>query len=165
MLEQIRSLNAYSAWANGQILDTAAKLTPQQFTASQGGAPSIRDILVHTLAGQRTWQERWRGAPVSPWWDTAEFPEVASLRAAWAEVNADGRAYLATLSEADLLAPLTYVNFSGETWSYIHWQTVLDEINHATQHRSEVAWLLTAAGHSPGDLDYLIYLDNLPAAN
>jgi uncharacterized damage-inducible protein DinB len=29
--------------------------------------------------------------------------------------------------------------------------------NHGTQHRSEVAAMLTEAGHSPGDIDMLFY--------
>ncbi|MER3418993.1 MAG: hypothetical protein C4290_00025, partial [Chloroflexota bacterium] len=38
------------------------------------------------------------------------------------------------------------------------WQLLLHQANHATQHRSEVAYLLTQMGHSPGDLDLLAYL-------
>jgi hypothetical protein len=34
-----------------------------------------------------------------------------------------------------------------------------DQANHATQHRSEAALLMTESGHSPGNLDYLIFHD------
>ena len=39
------------------------------------------------------------------------------------------------------------------------WQALAHVVNHGTQHRSEVAALLTAAGHSPGDLDMVDYID------
>ena len=36
---------------------------------------------------------------------------------------------------------------------------MLHQVNHATQHRSEVAAMLTGFGHSPGWLDLIRYLD------
>jgi uncharacterized damage-inducible protein DinB len=35
----------------------------------------------------------------------------------------------------------------------------LHQVNHATQHRSEAALLLTRFGYSPGWLDLLVYVD------
>ena len=43
------------------------------------------------------------------------------------------------------------------------WQALAHVVNHGTQHRSEVAVLLTAAGHSPGDLDMVDYIDSVTA--
>ena len=73
MLEGIRDLYAYSAWANARILDTAAQLTAEQFTASGDGFDSIRDTLVHTASAQWLWLERWREKSPGELWDPAEL--------------------------------------------------------------------------------------------
>ena len=37
-------------------------------------------------------------------------------------------------------------------------------LNHGTQHRSEAAALLTQAGRSPGELDLIVYLEEVVPA-
>jgi uncharacterized damage-inducible protein DinB len=159
MLERIRTLYAYSAWANARILDTAALLTPEQFTTSGDGFNSIRDTLVHTASAQWLWLERWRATSPTELWDPADFPDVAILRSRWEEVEATTSAYVASLREHDLARAVSYVNFQGENWAYPLWQQLLHQVNHATQHRSEAALLLTRLGYSPGWLDLLVYVD------
>jgi uncharacterized damage-inducible protein DinB len=161
MLERIRTLYAYSAWANARILDTAALLTPEQFTTSGDGFGSIRDTLVHTASAQWLWLwlERWRATSPTELWDPADFPDVAILRSRWEEVEATTSAYVASLREHDLARAVSYVNFQGENWAYPLWQQLLHQVNHATQHRSEAALLLTRLGYSPGWLDLLVYVD------
>jgi len=36
---------------------------------------------------------------------------------------------------------------------------MVHQVNHGTQHRSEVAMILTRCGYSPGWLDFLYYMD------
>jgi uncharacterized damage-inducible protein DinB len=159
MIEGIRTLYAYSAWANARILETAGQLTPEQFTADADGCGSIRDTLVHTASAQWLWLERWRGAAPTELWDPAEFSDVATLRTRWQEVEEATSDYIASLREPDLARVVSYVNFQGETWAYPLWQQLLHQVNHATQHRSEAALLLTRFGYSPGWLDLLVYVD------
>ena len=159
MLEGIRTLYAYGAWANARILDTAERLDPDQFMTEVDGLGSIRDTLVHTASAEWAWLERWRGHSPRQLWDPAEFPDLTSLRARWAEVAAATSDYIATLQEPDLGRVVSYVNFQGESWAYPLWQQLLHLVNHGTQHRSEAALMLTRVGHSPGWLDFLIYVD------
>ena len=159
MLESIRDLYAYSAWANARILDTAEQLTPEQFTTSVDGCGSIRDTLVHTASAQWLWLARWRDSSPRELWDPASFADIAELRSRWEAVEAATSEYVATLREPDLARVVSYVNFQGERWAYPLWQQLLHQVNHATQHRSEAALLLTRLRYSPGWLDFLIYVD------
>lgn len=161
MLDQIRALYAYSAWANGRVLDTAALLDQDAFPVQHAGAGSLRDILVHTAWAQWIWLQRWQGESPQERWDAADFPDLATLRSRWAEVESETARFLTHLDAHELERTVSYVNFGGETWSYLLWQALLHQVNHATQHRSEAALLLTAAGHSPGNLDFLVYFDEL----
>jgi uncharacterized damage-inducible protein DinB len=109
------------------------------------------------------WLQRCLGHSDQERWNAADFPYVATLRARWEEVERETRHFIAGLDEADLVQVISYVNFAGETWSYPRWQALLHQVNHATQHRSEAALLMTRFGCSPGDLDLLIYVDELAA--
>ena len=160
MLEAIRELYAYSAWANARILETAEQLTLEQYTTASDGCDSIRDTLVHTASAQWLWLERWRETSPRELWDPTDFPDVAALRPRWDEVEAATSQYVATLREPDLARVVSYVNFQGETWAYPLWQQLLHQVNHSTQHRSEAALLLTRLGYSPGWLDLLVYVDS-----
>lgn len=161
MLNEIRDFYAYNAWANNRILDTAERLDQEQFLAAGDGGVSIRDTLAHTLGAQWVYLQRWQGNSPRQLWAAEDFPDAATLRRRWDEVERESNAYFARLQEEDVLRPLSYVNTRGEGWVYPLWQIMLHQVNHATQHRSEVALRLTELGHSPGDIDYLYYHDDL----
>ncbi|HEX5498482.1 MAG TPA: DinB family protein, partial [Thermomicrobiales bacterium] len=149
----------YNRWANGRILDAAARLEPGQFVATESGEPSISDTLVHIASAQWLWRRRWLGQSPAARWDPADFADIGALSQRWAVEEAETAAFVGGLGAADLDRVVAYRNQRGEPWSYPLWQQLLHQANHAQQHRSEAALLLTRAGCSPGDLDFLIYLD------
>jgi uncharacterized damage-inducible protein DinB len=163
--EVVRNLYDYNAWANARILDTAAALTLEQLLAPGGASfESVRDTLVHTMGAQWLYLERWRGRSPRALPDAAAFADLAAIRARWDEIERETQVLVAALDDARLMAPLSYVNMQGETWTYPLWQQMLHQVNHATQHRSEAAVLLTQHGHSPGWLDLLYFVDLRNAA-
>ncbi|MBM3219752.1 MAG: hypothetical protein FJZ38_13945 [Candidatus Rokubacteria bacterium] len=163
--EVVRNLYDYNAWANARILDTAAALTLEQLPAPGGASfESVRDTLVHTMGAQWLYLERWRGRSPRALPDAAAFADLAAIRARWDEIERETQVLVAALDDARLMAPLSYVNMQGETWTYPLWQQMIHQVNHATQHRSEAAVLLTQHGHSPGWLDLLYFVDLRNAA-
>jgi len=50
-----------------------------------------------------------------------------------------------------------YQSTQGQPYQNTLWHLLVHVVNHGTQHRSEVAMVLTGLGYSPGDLNMLIY--------
>ena len=158
--ELIRTMYEYNAWANQRVLDTAAELNLEQCRADGGASfGSVHDTLVHIVGAQWIFLTRWKGTSPSALLDAQAFADLAAIRQRWGEVERDTREFVATRSETDLTRVVEYLNTEGERWAYPLWQQMIHQVNHATQHRSEVAMVLTRFGHSPGWLDFLYFLD------
>ena len=71
---------------------------------------------------------------------------------------------LAGLRDEDLDRVVHYKTTTGKPSSDTLGPLLLHVVNHGTQHRSEVAAMLTELGHSPGDLDLLLYLRQRPTS-
>lgn len=159
IVELIQTFYHYSEWANQRILDTAAKATAEQFLAEVGVSySSLRDTLVHVMSSQWMWLNRWTGTSPRSRLEPAEYPDLASVRARWGEIEANTQLFLSELTPAQLGGVVNYLTIEGEPRAYPLWQLMLQQVNHATQHRSEAAVMLTQFGHSPGDLDFVVYL-------
>lgn len=68
--------------------------------------------------------------------------------------------FVTSIDEPQLARLIHYVNAQAEPNAYPLWQILVHQVIHATQHRSEVAGMLTQFGHSPGWLDFLIFFDS-----
>jgi uncharacterized damage-inducible protein DinB len=158
--ELVRTLYRYNAWANGRILDAAAGLTREQLLAGGGASfDSVRDTLVHAMSAQWTYLERWQGrSPRAPL-DPGEFADLGAIRQWWDGLERRTETFVDGLDDSRLAGIVEYVNAAGERWAYPLWQQMVHQVNHATQHRSEAAVMLTHFGHSPGWLDFLYFID------
>jgi uncharacterized damage-inducible protein DinB len=159
MLEYLRTLIDYNFWANERVLLAADKVSEAQFLApahfSWGG---LRGTLVHTLSAEWSWRSRWQGvspsAPLAP----EEYPTVSALRTRWRAEQAAMREFVAKLTEPALGQTVKYMRMSGGASAEPLWQLIIHVVNHGTQHRAEAAALLTEFGHSPGDLDFIVFV-------
>jgi uncharacterized damage-inducible protein DinB len=159
-VDLVRTLYRYNAWATARIFQAATPLSAAELAAPSGASfGSVRETLVHIMAAQWIWLARWKGTSPTTFLDAREFPDLASLRARWDGLEAETQRFVETLTDSDLSRVVEYRNTRGERWAYPLWQQVVHQVNHATYHRGEVAATLTQLGHSPGDLDLLIYID------
>ena len=158
--QDILILFKYSAWSNAKILDAASHITQEQFLASVPFPHgSLRGTLVHALFGEWVWRKRWEGIPRNPSWKPEEFSTFESLRARWADEESRLMEFVVNLSEEMLYRKFKYVSTEGFPHERMHWESMAHLVNHGTQHRTEAAAILTGMGHSPGDIDLIVYLN------
>lgn len=160
-IRDILLLYEYNYWANQRILAASTRVTQEQFDAPAsfpyGG---LHGTLFHILESEFAWRtffenDNWDAPDLNP----AEFPTLAALQEGWVNEERDMRAYLASLSDADLQAHRYYTTNEGDARDRILWHCLVHVVNHGTQHRSEAAALLTEYDSSPGDLDFTRFLN------
>jgi uncharacterized damage-inducible protein DinB len=163
---ELAFLYAYNEWATRRILNAAAKLTEEQFLAPRSLVfGSVRGTLVHAYGAEWIWRRRCQEG-TSPSGLPAEtlFPTFADLRAAWEEEQAAMGTFVAGLTEEQIDGEMLYTTTEGKSMRAPLWQLLLHVVNHGTQHRAEVAQVLTELGHSPGDVDLIVYVRREQAA-
>lgn len=154
----IVTLFGFMYWTNGKLLDAADHLTPEQFTAlSTATTRDLRATLVHELDVEWSWRLN-----LQNWIDdddaelnAGDFPDVASLRERWERDEREMRAWLGTLTDQHLAAEVasTFTRDRRPLWQYL-----VHILTHAAQQQADAATLLTAAGHSPGEIGFIAYL-------
>jgi uncharacterized damage-inducible protein DinB len=153
-IDDIRFLFGFDRWATTKVLDAAADVDPATWSATNVvDERGLGGILVHHLGATQRWRHGLTGTPgEAPEPEAEPLPDQASLRASWEREWADYDAWFDRMDPAWL---------DQEEGGIRLWQALAHVVNHGTQHRSEAAVLLTAAGHSPGDLDMIDYAESL----
>lgn len=170
-LDDIKMLYKYHDWANQRILMGCARLTTEQFTAPSNigiGHSSLRTTLVHMLDAQYQWRltclgyyaellppEAYETMDLRP----EDYPTLEVLEEHWQTEEQEMDAYLALLTDDMLHSTLRYTIANGTVRERTLWHCLYHVVNHAMQHRSEIAVLLTDFGQSPGDLDFTLFLN------
>lgn len=156
--DYIQTLYRYNQWANARILDTAAKLSPEQFLApSEHPHRYLRGVLTHTLFAEWIWRKRWEGDSPTTRLKPDDFPTFESLRSRWAQEDAELMKFVEQLTDERINAPFQYRSTEGVKYENILWESMAHVVNHGMQHRSEAAAILTELGVSPGDLDFILF--------
>ena len=149
----IREHYDYHRWANRRLFDLAAGLG-DGVTRDMGAHwsfPTLKGMFAHIYGADNVWLTRWKGSSPSRLLGDADFASMADLRAKWDALEAEQRAFVAGLAEADLTRPVGYRNTEGKEFQVALGALLQHVVNHATHHRSEAATMITLISGSPPD--------------
>jgi uncharacterized damage-inducible protein DinB len=149
----IRDLYDYHRWANRRLFDVAAGLGAESCARDMGGHFSFSTLtrtFAHLYGADAVWLSRWKG--VSP---TAmpggDLVTMAAVRRQWDALEAEQKAFVDDLADADLARTVEYKNTQGQAFTAPLGSLLQHVPNHATHHRSEIATMITLIKGSPPD--------------
>src|SRR5690349_24775542 len=161
-LRDILTLYDYNYWATHRILAASAELSLEQFMVSTAHSfGSLRGTLVHTLDAENSWRMLLQHNTLDYFraMEEEDFPTFDALQERWQEEELAMRDFLIHLTGADLTGIIRYTTDEGDKRERVLWHCLLHVVNHGTHHRSEAAAILTDGGHSPGELDFTVFLN------
>jgi uncharacterized damage-inducible protein DinB len=149
-LADLRALLDYHYWARDVMMEAVTPLTPEQFTRQmESSFKSVRDTVAHIYAADWIWYARWRGQSPTSLLQYDRFPDVASIRTAWTELEGQVRPFVDELGEAGVSRVFDYTMMSGQAGSSPFGHMLAHVVNHGSYHRGQVTTLLRQIGAAP----------------
>jgi uncharacterized damage-inducible protein DinB len=156
--EHVRLIYDYNVWANRRSLDSCAGLSQEEFTRDLGSSfRSMRDTLVHILAAELIWLERWKGGTPTQLEPADRYPGLELVRQRLTEVDNQLIAFASELGGEKMASVLHYRTTDGKEQAQPYWQMMQHLANHGTYHRGQVTTLLRQLGAKPVATDLITY--------
>lgn len=157
---EIVTMIDYNRWANHRLLRKVKLLQKDQlFLSAQIGPKSIFEALLHILDAEYFWRLAVQtGLGPADRLTVKQLPDLEALMGYWEQEAAELSAYGSRLKDKDLGAQFEYRWGTAKPRQWIRWQCLLHIVNHGTQHRGEIGLVLGQLGHSPGSLDFVIFM-------
>jgi uncharacterized damage-inducible protein DinB len=154
-----RTLYDHLYWARDRVLAAAEGMSEAEYAKPNGFTyKSVRGILTHCLSGETIWLARALGQPPEPVQE-ADVPTPAALSERWRAHEAKMRPFLDRLTDETVAGNVTFRARDGSDRTLPVWQLLTLVYHHTVQHRSEAAEALSMVGRSPGDMDFLVYMN------
>src|SRR5262249_41148974 len=149
-LQDLKTLLDFHYWALHRALDAAGQLRPEQFTRDLGSSfKSVRDTLAHLYSAEWAWHQRWHGTSPTAHLSFDQFPDVASIRNAWAAHEKKMRAFLESLTDADVTRIVEYRAMNGSPGSSSIGEMLQHVVNHGSYHRGQLTTMFRQLGATP----------------
>lgn len=147
----LAELFKHNAWANDRMLEVCAGLSDEQLDATVDGTfGSIRETLAHIVRSERGYLARFTAESAeSLRLSDEEARDFAVLRQR-ARDSGEGLVAVAKRMPQDEVMEGMW---RGEAYAIPASVILTQAINHATEHRVQIATILTQQGVTPPDLD------------
>lgn len=158
----IAALFDHVYWVRDQILAAADDPAVPLIDPAPPTLRDLRTTLVHELDVEWSWRVRLAGrdptefSPDDVELVATDFADIAAIRDRWAIDETEMRTWLATLDAAALEGPCRAEPSGGRHPLWFHLQHIY---SHAIQQFADAAVVLTTAGLSPGELDFLQFVE------
>jgi len=107
--DQMRDLFDFLRWGDLQMLEAASKLSDDEYMKPRGiSMGSIHNLLVHAMAAEWLWLQRWEGKHPTRIEDHKDYATRESLGNRWPVVHLGLSQFLDNQTATSLQAPFTY---------------------------------------------------------
>jgi uncharacterized damage-inducible protein DinB len=155
----LATLFRHNAWANLKLLDFCERLGGEQLDAQAvGGYGSIRNTLAHIIGAEMSYVVRVNGKqPPRPFDRRGPFPGFGVLKdvARWAS---DELLQLALSAREDTIVQ---EREGQQLVEYTLASLIVQAITHSTEHRTQIATIITQLGMEPPDMSGWQYMDEI----
>lgn len=158
-LKSAGTMLTYSDWANSEILNVSKRIGDEQMDQEfDMGRGSLRKTLLHILAGESVWLQRWQGRTETKWPDEEEKAPASEIMKRLA-VNCSARSgFINGLKETDLAREVVYRDSKGSLFKATLADMILQGIIHSMHHRSQAVNMIRRLGGGLVELDYMTWV-------
>ena len=147
----------HNLWANLRLLDVCANLSDAQLDATTRGTfGSVRATLMHIVAGEEGYVQRFTGQRPEPALREHDpFPGFDELRRRARQSGEEMIAIAEQWEQGEVL----YLSYQGRFFAVPAIFVLIQAINHTTDHRSQIATVLSQQDVTLPELDGWAYYD------
>jgi uncharacterized damage-inducible protein DinB len=158
--EDLQTIYQYNQWANNKVLRQVAKLTPEQLnTPNNLTGGSLFETLIHAYDSEWSWRlVAQEGAMPGKVLTAEDFPDFPTLRKTWNAEMETMLTFVETLEDDGLHETHEFIwSPRARPRQRTLWHILFHAANHSTHHRAEIGRYLDTLGHSPKDMDFMIW--------
>lgn len=157
-LRQLQRAFTYHAWANAKLIDFSRVLPPEKLKLTATGTlGSIERTLTHLVSSEQFYLRDLTGEDPSQWIESL-VASIDELAVSTEENSRRWTTYIHARRDPDE----SYVtNWRGKRKNVIRWGTLIQALNHGTEHRTHVCTVLGANGIEPPDISVGTYEDEV----